>query len=237
MNFFIITKLYKMQSNEIFKENIFKLIEQTFQTSGKDYKDTEYYANKTCEIFYQNYLETKKSGSHLKNQFGVTDVETDNEIIEIKDWNNYKSALGQILFYSFNSEKHKSVYFFGNKPRIYTHIVSVFKKYNINVYHLSIQNNKVVEELLNEFNDDFILFLNKHIIYKQNSLFQIKDALVPYLNISDIEFHNYHSTFLKKYKIKIEKFIKNKFPNLKSDYGTVSIDAKTYKGWKHIIFQ
>lgn len=47
------------------------------------------------ESFFQKYLEKKFNASHTKNKFGTTDIETDDAIIEIKNWKNYKGAVGR----------------------------------------------------------------------------------------------------------------------------------------------
>jgi hypothetical protein len=43
--------------------------------------------DKRLESFYQHYLEKKYNNSHSKGAFGITDIETANEVIEIKRWN------------------------------------------------------------------------------------------------------------------------------------------------------
>lgn len=43
------------------------------------------------EVFYQRYLEDKYSAKHSKSAYGVTDLETEDSIIEIKNWKSYKN--------------------------------------------------------------------------------------------------------------------------------------------------
>ena len=66
----------------------------------------------------------------------MVDVLTNNEIIEIKNWNSYKFAIGQIISYSyFYPNLQKRLHFFGKKPKeiIFNFIKLVCEKHNINL--------------------------------------------------------------------------------------------------------
>lgn len=66
------------------------------------------------ELDYQRFLEKQLDSKHKKVKYGVTDITTENEHIEIKKWSDYKHALGQIMSYNTCDKKEKlSVYFFG----------------------------------------------------------------------------------------------------------------------------
>ena len=58
--------------------------------------------------------------------------------MEIKNWDNYKSALGQLQFYNHGVEKQLTVYFFGKRQseEIIKEIIKVYSKYHINVKEL-----------------------------------------------------------------------------------------------------
>lgn len=43
------------------------------------------------ESFYQKHLEQKYGASHTVNLYGITDIETEDSVIEIKHWRNYKN--------------------------------------------------------------------------------------------------------------------------------------------------
>lgn len=45
-------------------------------------------------------LEKKLDSKHKKVKYGVTDITTENEHIEIKKWSDYKHALGQLCSYN-----------------------------------------------------------------------------------------------------------------------------------------
>ena len=43
-----------------------------------------------------------------------------------------------------------------------------------------------------------------------------------------------HSSVSSKYRQEVERYIKEKYKNLKSEYGVVKINDSTFKGWKHL---
>jgi len=70
--------------------------------------------SKRNESYYQKFLEKKLDGKHKKSKHGVSDIETNDEIIEIKHWKNYKNCMGQLLSYNTTNKKKLSGYFFGD---------------------------------------------------------------------------------------------------------------------------
>lgn len=183
------------------------------------------------EVFFQRYLENKFGATHTKNSHGVTDIETDDKIIEIKNWRCYKSALGQVLSYSSISSKQKIVYFFGKKPKNIQMIVDLFKKYNIDVLHIyQDKDGQVIEEDIvdNIFFDPFIKWLHDNVVYEKDSLLKLSELIHLY------EGKELTSHFSTVYKQKVEQFISSNFKQLNPNYGTVKICGKTYKGWRHL---
>jgi hypothetical protein len=88
------------------------------------------------ENFYQKILEQYLNGSHKTLKCGISDITTDEIHAEIKIWEDYKCALGQILTYDHEDPKQKlQVYFFGkytdNKKES---VIDLYKKHNIEVY-------------------------------------------------------------------------------------------------------
>ena len=66
--------------------------------------------------------------------FGRVDLMTTDTIIEIKNWNDHKKGIGQILGYaSFFPSYKKRIHFFGTRPqdKIYNGILEVCKYYDI----------------------------------------------------------------------------------------------------------
>jgi hypothetical protein len=85
------------------------------------------------EIYYQNVLEHVLNGKHKVLPSGITDITTDNFHAEIKKWNKWKQALGQLLAYdTYDPRKELQVYLF-NQYSIQNKIIAIntFKKYDI----------------------------------------------------------------------------------------------------------
>ena len=91
------------------------------------------------EIYYQNILENKFKNELLSRNclHGEIDIHLSNYIIEIKCWDNYKEALGQLLSYNYLNEKKMQVIFFGELPSnsIKNNIKNLFLQYNISVLY------------------------------------------------------------------------------------------------------
>lgn len=88
------------------------------------------------ESYYQKILQDKYKCGSKTTPAGIIDIITPTEIIEIKDWIAWKSALGQLLAYSRYYQQHKlAVYFIGHKPRPSTMqvIVDTLTFYNISI--------------------------------------------------------------------------------------------------------
>ena len=56
---------------------------------------------KRNEIYYQKFLEKRLGATHKRTIYGITDLSTKDEHVEIKQWRDYKTALGQLLSYNF----------------------------------------------------------------------------------------------------------------------------------------
>lgn len=91
------------------------------------------------EVYYQNILENKFKNELLSRNclHGEIDIHLSNYIIEIKCWDNYKEALGQLLSYNYLNEKKMQVIFFGELPSnsIKNNIKNLFLQYNISVLY------------------------------------------------------------------------------------------------------
>jgi len=194
------------------------------------------------ERFYQSYLEKKYGATHSKGMFGITDIETEDKIIEIKRWDNYKGALGQLLSYTSRLhskgnapkiiQKKPVVYFFGEKPKHVDDIISLFKQNNINIFHIYVKlDNEVVEEEIHhtlEYNP-FYKWLVENIEECQNSELRLTDMVKRYDASQTL-----HSKQLKPFKITVQRYIFNNYPNIKSLHGKIRGSDKTFSGWKHL---
>jgi hypothetical protein len=94
------------------------------------------YKVKRNEYFYQVIVENWLNGTHFTNNVGITDVTNETTHAEIKEWNSWKSALGQLLAYQTDVPKeHLYVCLFGTyRQSNKEHALDVFNKHNIKCF-------------------------------------------------------------------------------------------------------
>lgn len=69
------------------------------------------------EAAIQKKFEKKLDGKHQNTPVGIIDILTNTEIIEIKCWSNWKSAIGQLFAYGYYYPNHmKRIHLFGQAP-------------------------------------------------------------------------------------------------------------------------
>ncbi len=110
-----------------------------------------------------------------------------------------------------------------------------FIKILLDYYYKDIREPKEIQIKTNEYrqeNNDFYNWLEENIEYKEGSLLQLKEVCQMYLNKNKI-----HSSLSSKYKKEIERYIKEKYKNLKSEHGVIKIDDSTFRGWKHLFIK
>ncbi|AFX93006.1 putative KilA-N domain-containing protein [Megavirus courdo11] len=93
-------------------------------------------SNNNKEKIIQKTLQSELGGEiEVKTKYGYIDLLTNDKIIEIKSYETWKHALGQILIYSDEYEnKNKCVYLFDvpNNVNI-NNMERIFNKYNVSV--------------------------------------------------------------------------------------------------------
>lgn len=101
--------------------------------------------NKKNELFFQTVLELIHQGTHKKLACGVTDITTDDMHAEIKEWNCWKEALGQLIAYNTEDPKPiKRVYCFGKYSNKMKEIaVKVLHASGIETYECDVEANEV----------------------------------------------------------------------------------------------
>ena len=108
-----------------------------------------YLRNKRQESFYQKLLENHYNATHKKLPSGITDITTDNMHAEVKNWECYKEAKGQLDFYNLDDPKEElHVYFFGNrshKEDFKQRVCDTFNKYGIKVFDMVDREDGTVE--------------------------------------------------------------------------------------------
>lgn len=199
---------------------------------------------KRNEIYYQNFLEKYMKATHKKTKFGITDISTDSCHIEIKHWRHYKSALGQLLSYNHYDNKELAAYFYGSVPEHQrNNIIELYRSKNVSIYEFmdsldGIQIKEVLNtnkqyENENNYKLDFYEWLNGKIMFYENGYMSLEEICSSFLKKE-----NLHSSIKCKYRVIIEKFIKETFKEIdvKWKYQDTWDDEKYCKGWKNVIF-
>lgn len=72
---------------------------------------------KNPEEVVQKKLEKSLGGGHQQTDAGIIDILTETEIVEIKEWKNWKEAIGQLIAYGHYYPNHqKRMHLFGETP-------------------------------------------------------------------------------------------------------------------------
>ena len=192
--------------------------------------------SKRNENYYQKFLERQFSATHKKTTFGITDITTKNEHIEIKHWRDYKSALGQLLSYNFNDNKKLMVYFFGTTSAAQKeNIKMLFSSNNIETWDFVDNPNGIqtvclcpskVESSHSIEKDTFEKWLDCHISPKDDSIISLKDICEMYLG------KKVGPRTLSIFKTKIEIYIKINFKHINYHYKNTTFNNIKYRGWR-----
>lgn len=213
--------------------------------------DIEINSNKITEYDVQNKLERELGCGHRKCNAGIIDIFTPTTIIEIKNWKQWKNALGQIFAYSYDfPDKDKRVHFFGKMLDIDTmlYIICLFMYYNVNVtweredikkceYSANCNNiingdEKICEVCLNEYREIVTskyslglknLYLNLH---EKTSDNKIKYNYKSYSTV-------YTNFFNKNNLNDLYKCLKKEDRSFKSNYDPILNNISYH--WKYII--
>lgn len=188
--------------------------------------------DKKYEIYYQRFLEKKLNATHKKTKYGITDLTTENQHIEIKHWKNYKNALGQLLSYNFDENKELYVYFFGQISECKKNsIVELYKSKNMNIKELidtpdGIEIKNIL--IINEHNNKNTIYewLDLHVIRTDNKILNLKQLSELYYGKLT---NNHNKNKLKK---EIEKWIKTKHKDISSEYQHSKFNNIQFRGWK-----
>lgn len=91
---------------------------------------------KICEKFYQQILEKHYRATHKKLKHGISDITTNDAHIEIKEWDSWIYAVGQLQVYNIDDPKERlRVFLFGKYSKACKkNAFEIFKFLNIEVY-------------------------------------------------------------------------------------------------------
>ena len=101
--------------------------------------------NRKDEKFYQAIVEKYLGSTHHRIKSGITDVSTDTIHAEIKRWNNYKDAIGQLTSYNITDPKEElHVYMFDkcSKTALETALM-IFKQLKYKIHEFNVTDDKV----------------------------------------------------------------------------------------------
>jgi hypothetical protein len=87
------------------------------------------------ESTIQMVLERIFNATHAKCKAGIVDILTNNMIIEIKHWKNWRNAIGQVLSYATCYPKHIPVICLYGRPRKYKLCMATMQMAGISVIH------------------------------------------------------------------------------------------------------
>lgn len=88
-------------------------------TSNKKYVDANMFLTNTLQVpikekIYQTLIESIVDGKQQHLQCGITDITSDEMHVEIKEWDAWKSGIGQLLSYNDNLPRdHLFMFLFG----------------------------------------------------------------------------------------------------------------------------
>ncbi len=113
----------------------------------KDVMNTDVMSTRRNEYFFQKILELHFRATHKKLPCGETDITTDEFHAEIKEWNCYKEAIGQLVCYnSFDPRHELRIYLFGKYiQRMKDIALVVFKQQRIRPFEFVEVEGKVLK--------------------------------------------------------------------------------------------
>lgn len=189
------------------------------------------------EIYYQRFLEKQLGASHKVTKYGITDITTDSEHIEIKHWKHFKACLGQLKSYNHGDSKQLIAALYGDEYKKKQDVIDLFHSHDISVWELNDSPNgivivKHVKEIVEDDGhtvnsiNDFHKWLDQHLQYKEGSVLKLQETIECFLN------KPIPSRHLSIYRNQLENYISYKY-NKNSKYKQFWLNGKKYKGWLH----
>lgn len=186
------------------------------------------------EIYYQRFLEKQLGASHKVTKYGITDITTDSEHIEIKHWKHFKACLGQLKSYNHGDNKQLIAALYGDEYKKKQDVIDLFHSHDVNVWELNDSPNgivivKHVKEMVEDNDDDFHNWLTKNIQYKHGSVLNLKDICEKFVGCESITKNQ--KTLYKK---AIEKWLLKNIKNVNHICVESRFNNIKFFGWKNI---
>jgi len=84
------------------------------------------------ERYYQKILEIYLGGVQKRCALGIADIVNDHMVVEIKDWKNYRVAMGQMMVYAhYFTDRACMIIYFGDQPSNSDEIKAICLEHNI----------------------------------------------------------------------------------------------------------
>jgi hypothetical protein len=108
--------------------------------------------------------------------------------------------------------------------------MNLFNHYNVKIIHLSTNNNKVEEEVVQNSNENnaFYEWLQNNIQYKTDHVLKLADVVTLYSG------KHMGTKESSKYKTQISEFVKKMYPNISHQYQNTTYNGVVYRGWLHL---
>lgn len=187
------------------------------------------------EIYYQRFLEKMLGSGHNITKYGITDITTNTEHIEIKCWKNYKNCMGQLLAYNHRDTKQMVAALYDEPGKIYKDkekVIELLKSNNIDTWELittpyGIEIKKYqCDNNIKKDTDNFYDWLEENIQKKSGDVLQLIHVCKKFFG------KNVGPRTMTKYKDEIEKYIKKNFKDIDYKYKNTTFEGKSYRGWR-----
>lgn len=171
--------------------------------------------------------------SHQITKYGITDITTESQHIEIKHWKHFKNCLGQLKSYNYGDNKQLIAAFYGGEYKRKKDVIELFHSHSISIWELNDTPHGISiskfemekEETSVDVETDFYKWLDENVVRKEDSVMNLKDICQLYFGTQ------LHSSASTKYRKYIEKWIKNKHYKINYKYRDTSFNGIKVKGW------
>lgn len=122
------------------------------QMLSQHYKLPEKNSQRKPEKYYQAILESYLGGTHKKLSCGITDITTNTCHAEVKEWNGWKEAIGQLICYNKAEPKQTlALYMFGKYTEsCKRQAVNTALECNMNIHEfVEVEDRIVIKDLSN----------------------------------------------------------------------------------------
>ena len=228
-----LTTFFKEQNQKI--QFLYTQLNEQTKTISELKNEIAILKESKSEIYYQRFLEKHLGASHKVTKYGITDITTDSQHIEIKQWKHFKACLGQLKSYNHGDNKSLVAAFYGCEYKKKDDVIKLFHENDIHVWELVDTPNGINIEkyeipfVENNATIDFHTWLDKHIVYKENCVLNLKDVCSSY-NKSNLTTKRQKTIYKKEIENWVFKRLKGVNPTcVESRFNNIK-----FYGWKNL---